>query len=97
MSGRRGSFLLHNVLQNTFLLVGLGAVTGVVVVLTFGLTAPVLRGFAVAAIAAPVVVAPAAPPVLPVAARHGPRNRVAARNHAATQKHLERMSRGKRP
>jgi sterol desaturase/sphingolipid hydroxylase (fatty acid hydroxylase superfamily) len=55
MSGRRGSFLLHKVLQNTFLLVGLGAVTGVVVVLTFGLTAPVLRGFAVAAIAAPVV------------------------------------------
>jgi sterol desaturase/sphingolipid hydroxylase (fatty acid hydroxylase superfamily) len=55
MSGQGGSFLHHNVMQNTFLLLGLGAVIGVAVVLMFGLPAPVLRGFAVAAIAAPVV------------------------------------------
>ena len=55
MSGPRGSFSLHNVLLNTFLLLGLGAAIGVAAILMFGLSPPVLRGFAVAAIAAPVV------------------------------------------
>jgi sterol desaturase/sphingolipid hydroxylase (fatty acid hydroxylase superfamily) len=55
MNGRCGSFLLRNVLQNTFRLLGLGVLIGLATVLAFGLSAAVLRGFLVAAIAAPLV------------------------------------------
>ena len=55
MSSQRGPVQFRNVLWNTFLPAGLGIVIGVVAVSTFGLTGSVMRGFAVAAIAAPVV------------------------------------------
>jgi sterol desaturase/sphingolipid hydroxylase (fatty acid hydroxylase superfamily) len=42
-------------MQNTLLLLGLGLLIGVSTVLAFGLSAPVLRGFVIAAIAAPIV------------------------------------------
>lgn len=55
MSGHRGSFLLRCVLQNTFILLGLGAAIGIAAVLSFGFSAPLLRGLIVASIAAPLI------------------------------------------